>query len=312
MGGVILCSGLRSLYQGVIINHLETKWITWGVIIRLLGMFAAANYLIFSGYGNSSMAGALIFLTGMAIESFFSVWRGHSLIKADKDIDETPISKKEISSFYIPMVFYLSFQTILIPLIYALLSKVQHVHLGMASFALAFSITNLVLSFFMYTHQLVLQFYEHNKQAVIKSVIVFSIVPSLLLAMLSFTPAGTWMMKTVLGANDVLAAESLAVLKFFIIKTLVFPWVDYFGGILMLQKSTKSLLKPQLLNIISVVILLVPMVYLYPELNGKAGAIAASAGELAGLLAVYLVVSKRNMKGQKKIKQLYNLQQQRK
>ncbi|MDN3016858.1 hypothetical protein PH210_11690 [Paenibacillus sp. BSR1-1] len=68
-------------------------------------------------------------------------------------------------------------------------------------------------------------------------------------------------MRTVLGADKTLAAESLRVLKFFIIKTMVFPWVDYFGGILMLQKSTKSLLKPQIFNMVTVVLVIIPLVF---------------------------------------------------
>lgn len=294
ISAVILFSGLRCLYQGIIINHFETRWLTIGVVIRLAGMFAASYYLIESGYVATSMAGAVIFLTGMVIECLISVWRGHSIMKFTKSIEESSLKEKEVHLFYTPLVFYLSFQSILIPIIYALLGKIQDVHMGIASFALAFSITNLVLSFFMYTHQVVLQFFEQSKQTVIKCIIVFSIVPSVLLGALCFTAAGMWFMRAALGADQSLARESLDVLKYFIIKTAVFPWVDYFGGILMLQKNTKKLLKPQIYNIVAVVLILTPLVYLYPALNGKAGAIAASAGELIGLLAIYLIVSRRN------------------
>ncbi|WP_088042572.1 multi antimicrobial extrusion protein MatE [Bacillus sp. EAC] len=292
LSGVILFSGLRCLYQGLIINKLETKWVTIGVVIRLVGMFTVALYLNLSNHAKSSVAGAIIFLTGMAIECFISVWRGNSIVKENKKEIDTTLRQKEISAFYFPLVFYLSFQTILIPMIYAFLGNIHDVHLGIASFALAFSITNLILSFFMYTHQIVLQFYEKNKRTVLKCVMVFSIVPSVFLAILCFTSAGPWFMRTVLGADMELATESLNVLKFFIIKTLVFPWVDYYGGILMLQKNTKSLLKPQIFNMITVVLVIIPLVYLNPALNGRSGAIAASTGELIGLLGVYSVVNR--------------------
>ncbi|MCM3728053.1 multi antimicrobial extrusion protein MatE [Neobacillus cucumis] len=289
---VILFSGLRGLYQGVIINQLETKWVTLGVIIRLVVMFVLALCFNHLRIANTSVAGAVIFLAGMAIECLVSVWRGQTIVRGNSKSGK-PLKQKEISAFYFPLVFYMSFQTILIPIIYSFLGMIQDVHLGIASFALAFSITNLVLSFFMYTHQVVLQFYKHNKPAVIKCVIVFSIVPSLFLGALCFTPAGPWFMRNVMGADVTLAAESLAVLKFFLIKTAIFPWVDYFGGILMLQKSTKSLLKPQICNMAAVVLVIIPLVYLHPELNGRAGAIAASFGEIIGLMAVFLVVSQR-------------------
>ncbi|MDN4524172.1 multi antimicrobial extrusion protein MatE [Fictibacillus fluitans] len=289
---VILFSGMRCLYQGIIINHYETKWITAGVIFRLAGMLIISFSLVHFDLVKSSSAGALIFLTGMVIECGFSVWRGRSILAEQGEIEEPELKKKEIYSFYTPLVFYLSFQTIIIPIIYAFLGKIENVHMGIASFALAFSITNLVLSFFMYTHQLVLQFFKNNRSTVIECVIVFSLVPSLLLCVLCFTPAGLWFMSHIMGTNEALGQECLSVLKYFIIKTLVFPWVDFLGGILMLQKSTRSMLKPQVLNIITVCVLIVPLVYYLPDLNGRAGAIAASIGELAGLLAVYQVVRK--------------------
>lgn len=43
---VIFFSGLRCLYQGVIINHFETKWVTIGVIVRLLGIFCSVLFYL--------------------------------------------------------------------------------------------------------------------------------------------------------------------------------------------------------------------------------------------------------------------------
>ncbi|MGI8386213.1 multi antimicrobial extrusion protein MatE [Robertmurraya sp. P23] len=295
LSGVILFSGLRCLYQGVIIEQLETKWITIGVVIRLLGMFAFAGYLTSTNHSSTSMTGAMIFLVGMAIESVISVWRGIRIVQKKPKESEKHLNAKEIRSFYFPLVFYLSFQTLLIPGIYALLAKINDVHLGIASFALAFSITNLILSFFMYTHQMVLQFYQNSRRVVIKCVVVFSIIPTFLLGILCFTPMGLWFMITVLGTNEELARETLQVLVFFIIKTAVFPWVDYFGGILMLRKNTKSLLIPQVLNIVFAVLILFFLVDIFPSWNGKNGSIAASIGELIGLIAIAVVVS-RNRK----------------
>lgn len=287
---VIFFSGLRCLYQGVIINHFETKWVTIGVIVRLLGMFFAAYYFIWSGQVNHSIIGAIIFLTGMAIECIISVWRGHCIVKEKMKSEEPAINKKEIYSFYTPLVFYLSFQTVVIPVIYAFLGNIDNVQTGVASFAIALSITNLVLSFFMYTHQIVLQFFKENRRAVVQCVAVFSIVPSVLLAVLCYSPAGVWFMLNVMGTSQALAESSLAVLQFFILKTFLFPWVDFFGGILMLNKNTKSMVGPQVYNLMAVTVSIFLLVQFVPHLNGGVGAIAASFGELVGLLVVMKVV----------------------
>ncbi len=306
---VILLSGIRTLYQGIMINHLETKWVTYGVIIRLIGMIAIAFYFIHYADLLSSIAGAIIFLTGMLIECVISIWRGHRLIKTENldEDDEQPLTQREIGKFYTPLVFYLSFQTLVTPIIYACLSFIDNVNLGIASFALAFSVTNLIISFFMYTHQVVLQFYDTNKKAVFQCIVIFSIVPTTLLLILCYTPAGFWFMDTIFGTTGTLAKETLQVLQFFIIKTFVFPWVDYLGGILMLNKKTGAMLKPQLYNLITVVIILVTFVVLFPSLNGRAGAIAASLGELVGLVFVFMVVQKYNKDKDKQATQMESM-----
>ncbi|MCI2255231.1 multi antimicrobial extrusion protein MatE [Domibacillus sp. PGB-M46] len=287
---VIFFSGLRCLYQGIIINHFETKWVTIGVVVRLFGMFLVAYYFVWSGHVNHSIVGAIIFLTGMAIECIISVWRGHRIVKKEMKRKEPAVEKRDIYAFYTPLVFYLSFQTVIIPVIYAFLGNIKDAQTGMASFAMALSITNLVLSFFMYTHQIVLQFFKENRRSVIQCVIVFSIVPSLLLAFLCYSPAGIWFMMNVMGTNLALAESSLAVLQFFILKTFLFPWVDFFGGILMLHKNTKSMVAPQVYNLAAVTVSSFLLVQFVPHLNGSAGAIAASLGELVGLLVVMRVV----------------------
>ncbi|WP_050182887.1 hypothetical protein [Domibacillus robiginosus] len=291
---VIFFSGLRCLYQGVIINHFETKWVTIGVIARLGGMFLVAYYFIWSDQINHSIVGAIIFLTGMAIECLISVWRGHHIIKSEMSEEEPVLAKKEVYRFYTPLVFYLSFQTVIIPVVYAFLGSVEDARLGIASFAMALSITNLVLSFFMYTHQIVLQFFEKNRKEVIKCVAVFSFIPSFLLAVLCYTPVGIRFMVNVMGTDLALAESSLTVLQFFIIKTFLFPWVDFFGGVLMLNKNTKSMVKPQVYNLIAVTISIFLLVQLAPHLNGSVGAMAASFGELIGLLIVMKVVYNLN------------------
>ena len=91
----------------------------------------------------------------------------------------------------------------------------------------------------MYTHQLVLQFYDENKQKVIKFLIIASILPTLLLCLLCYTPVGMVFMQSVMGADEALSLATIAVLKFFIIKTLVFPWVDFLNGFLMLNRTNE-------------------------------------------------------------------------
>src|SRR5699024_4558549 len=157
--------------------------------------------------------------------------------------------KADVSRFYFPLAYYFLLQSLLVPIIYMLLGKSTNIEMSIASFALALSITTLILSFFMYTHQLVLQFYKDHKQKVITFLIFISIIPTLLLCLLCYTSLGPLFMTKIMGADETLSIATIAVLKFFIVKTLVFPWVDFLSGLLMLSRQTNRMLFAQVGNL---------------------------------------------------------------
>ncbi|GGC84039.1 hypothetical protein GCM10007216_13340 [Thalassobacillus devorans] len=302
---VIIFSGIRGIYQGVIINQLETKWLTIMVIIRLLVMFLVAFLFVAFDYV-TAITGSVLFLTGMLIECLISVWKGQRIINHTFVNQVSILRKKEIINFYFPLVFYFVLQTILVPIIYVFLSKTNNIEIGIASFALAFSITQMLLSFFMYTHQLVLQLYNKDKQKVINFIVIVSIIPTLLLVLLSFTPAGIWFMTVVMGAEEELAVPTLSVLKFFIIKTLVFPWVDFLNGFLMLNRKTKKMLVAQMVNLITAIGGVFLLVKYFPGWNGINGSIAVSLGELAGLVLIVTLIINMNKKQQSAQTEVYH------
>ncbi|SDL83016.1 hypothetical protein [Sediminibacillus halophilus] len=301
---VIIFSGIRGIYQGIIINHLQTKWLTIGVVIRLVAMFVIAYLFVEFDYVKS-VSGSIIFLTGMIMECGISVWKGKQILATHYPKQVEHLAMREIFQFYMPLVFYFLIQTILIPIIYIFLSKTENIELGIASFALAYSITQMLLSFFMYTHQLVLQLYQTNKQKVVRFMGAVSLLPTLLLLLLCYTQAGYWFMETIMGANGELAMSTLAVMKFFIVKTLVFPWVDFLNGFLMLHRQTRKMLIAQLLNLTTVVLSIWLFVRLFPAWNGISGSLAASVGEFAGLIMVCMIIyqmtrkAKRQKQGRK-------------
>ncbi len=287
---VIIFSGIRGLYQGIIIQQLATNWLTIGVIVRLLAMFLL-SFLFVTFDFITSVSGAYIFLLGMLIECVVSIYKANSLLKKEfNEAQSHQLSNVEISSFYFPLVCYFMLQTLLIPIIYILLAKSSNIEMSIASFALAFSITNLMLSFFMYAHQLVLQFYRVDKRKVVTFFVISSLVPTMLICIICYTSFGMFFMQNIMGADEHLAITTIAVLKFFIIKTLVFPVVDFLNGFLMLSRQTNRMLLAQVGNLIFVVISLIIFVRLWPELDGINGSMAASIGEVAGFLIVVAIV----------------------
>lgn len=291
---VIIFSGIRGIYQGIIISQLATNWLTIGVVARLIAMFLVSYLFVFFN-SITSVSGAFIFLVGMLVECIISIYKGSRLLKRPlKNVTKSPLLKADISKFYFPLMIYFLMQTILIPVIYILLSKSNDIEMGIASFALAMSITQMILGFFMYTHQLVLQFYGKDQRKIIKFVIMISIIPTLLLCLLCYTPLGMLFMEVIMGADQTLSIATIAVLKFFMIKTLVFPWVDFLNGFLMLKRQTNKMLLAQIGNLIFTITSLLILVQISPNLNGVNGSIASSIGELASFLIVGFIVYRMN------------------
>lgn len=292
---VSIFSGLRCLFHGIIIFNMRTKWLTIGMGIRLLAMYLLSLYFIATDQVTSGRVGAIIFLVGMMIEAAISIWEGGSLLKKvipEKAPQHQIETKKQIFGFYRPLLYSSCIAVIIGPAINAMLGKTTHIHLAIASFAIASSLCQLVMSFFSYIHQIVLNFYRKDPAAVFQFSLVLSFIPASLIAVLGYTPLGPWFMTHIMGVNAELMDASLSALRVFMIMTLVFPWLDYGNGIIMLRGQTKVMVASQSANAIITVLALIGAVLFTPEWNGVIGALAQSVGMLAELAVVLYMLKK--------------------
>ncbi|ULL14632.1 multi antimicrobial extrusion protein MatE [Paenibacillus sp. H1-7] len=289
---VSIFSGLRCLYHGIIIFNMRTKWLTIGMVIRLIAMYVLSLYFIHTNQVDSGKVGAIIFLTGMVVEAAVSVWEGRSLLKQipEKKPDH-PIEKpKQIFQFYRPLLYSSVIAVIVGPAINAFLGKTMDFQLAVAAFAIAGSLTNLVQSFFSYIHQIVLNFYRKDSQTVMRFTLMLAFIPGLLIAMLAYTPLGPLFMQNVMGVNERLMHASLDTLRVFMITTLVFPWLDFGNGMIMLRGQTKVMVWSQAANVTVTLISLVLGVMWSPGWNGMIGALAQSLGLAAEAAVVWFVL----------------------
>ncbi|CAG7650703.1 multi antimicrobial extrusion protein MatE [Paenibacillus allorhizosphaerae] len=284
---VSIFSGIRCIFHGIIIFNMRTKWLTIGMLIRLAGMYALSLYFIKTGV-TSGAVGAIIFLTGMIIEAAVSFWEGRALLRKipEKKPDHEVESTKQIFQFYKPLLYSSAIAVIAGPAINAFLGKTTQLELSIAAFAIAGSLTQLVQSFFSYIHQIVLNFYRKDAAAVRRFTLMLSLIPSCLIALLAYTPAGPWFMEHIMGVNERLMQASLSTLKVFMIMTFIFPWLDFGNGLLMLRSQTKVMVWSQAANVLTLLVTLVICIYSNPGWNGMIGALAQSLGMVAEALVV--------------------------
>lgn len=285
-------SGLRSLYQGIIISSKRTKWLSIGMLIRLAVMYSLSLYLIQTNQVSSANIGAIIFVTGMAVECVVSIVQGNWVLKLLKRVDPDRPEKNRTYIFrlYQPLLYGSIIVFSIDPLTNALLGRTDNIELSIASFAIAASLTLLVTSLLFYTHQIVLNFYTVDRKMVRRFIQLISIVPLLLMALLCYTPIGSWFMQYVMGVNQLLMNESLKVLRIFMIYTLLFPWLDYCNGIIMLSGRTRIMLWSQSANVLTTFGVLVICIMLAPDLNGMMGSLAQSFGVLSEIVVILLIM----------------------
>jgi hypothetical protein len=293
---VSIFSGLRCLYQGVIIFNMRTKWLTIGMAVRLIVMYLVSLYFIKTDGVTSGQVGAIIFLSGMIIEAGMSFLEARILLKEiPEKLEDHPIERPgQIFRFYKPLLYSSIIAVIIGPAINSFMGKTSDFQLSVASFTIAASLTQLVQSFFSYIHQIVLNFYNKDGSAVLRFTFLLSLIPSLLLSLLCYTPLGLWFMEHVMGVNERLMHASLDALRVFMLMTLVFPWLDYGNGLIMLRGQTKIMVWSQSANVLLTLVTLVICVALSPGWNGMIGAFAQSLGMVAEAVVVGLVL--RNLK----------------
>lgn len=287
---VSIFSGIRCLYHGIIISHMRTKWLTIGMFVRLAAMYALSLYFIKTGKVTSGEVGAIIFLTGMIIEAALSYWEGGKLARA------LPLKKAghaiekagQILTFYRPLLLSSLLAVIIGPAINAMLGKTTDIKLAIASYAIAFSLTQLVQNFFSYMHQIVLNFYRKDSRLAIRFLLLCGFIPTILLGILGYTPVGPWFLEHVMGVNERLLIASLQTLRVFMFTTLLFPFLDFCNGIVMLSGQTKAMMYSQAANVAVTLLSLIICVSAAPGWNGAIGALAQSLG-IAGELIVILI-----------------------
>ena len=71
-----------------------------------------------------------------------------------------------------------------------------------------------------------------------------------------------------------------------IMTAIIFPWLDYANGIVMLKGHTKIMVRSQTANALTVMTILLIMIFLSPGWNGMIGALAFSLGFFAELFVV--------------------------
>jgi progressive ankylosis protein len=291
-----LFSCLRCLFQGVIIYKMRTRWLTVGMLFRLSGMFLLSRYFLHVGV-TSAFQGAVIFVFGMMIECLLSWLECRKLVgkMPEKKPENEIVRPKQVLPFYNPLLFSSLIVVWVLPILNALLGTTERPALAVASLAVAGSLMNLMLGFFTYFHQIALHFGRTSPGQVRRFTLMLGFAPTALLALMSFTPAGSWMFSHLLGVRGELLEASLHAMKGYLLFVLVFPWLDTLNGFVMSHGETKLMFGSQTANAVITTLAIILLAITLPRWSGVLGSLAQSAGVIAEL-ALLAWLYRRNHK----------------
>jgi len=293
---VTVFSAIRCLFHGIIIRNMQTKWLTIGMIIRLVAMYGLSLAWLHAGWMVDGRAGAVIFLLGMFVEAAVSSWEGRRIYRQMPErLKDSQIRRaRDVFPFYRPLVVTSIISVMLAPSINVMLGKTADIELAIASYSVALGVLNLVNSFFTYAHQIVLNFYRQDPGAVRRFAFGANLLPAALVALLAWTPAGRTVFGLIVGAEGQLLDASIEALRVFVLFALVYPWVDYFNGLAMLHKRTRYMMGSQAANLMMTIAMLIVLTAAAPGWNGTVGALAHSCGVAAELATLaFLIVRLR-------------------
>jgi O-antigen/teichoic acid export membrane protein len=285
-----ILTALRSLFQGVIINHLRTGWITVGMAIRVVAMFGMSWYFIKNGWVNDGRIGAWIFVIGVAIECVVSVWEGLVLRKNLPLTQENQVIQRtrQLLPFYMPLLYSSLILVLLNPSIQAALNSSADPTLAVASYAVAIQLMNMIAWFCGSVHQIVIQFYTEERRNVLIIVACLSVLAPSILLTFSSSAGGSWLLEGVLGLHGMLLQEVRKLLLFLAVPGFLFPWIDFMAGKCMLLGKTRAIMISKIVSVLLSVSLLIVFVYFVPFLNGGLAGLAAAIVVPLELLVVYV------------------------
>jgi len=275
-------SAARSLYQGIIIQQLQTRWMTIGIVIRLVAMAALSWLMVSWGYTDDSRYGALLFLIGMAIETVVACWEGHHL--ASRLPERLPPQsahavrtwKLDIFPFYMPLLYGSLVSIVIGPATQTTMNHSVQPILAIAAFAVASNLTGLISGLATFLHQAVLNFQETEPRRVKQLTAAVTALSVLIQGFLSWTPWGHAVLVHGLHLQGELLQATLLILNALLVRTAVFPWIDYVNGLAMYHGVSKAIAWSKIGSVSCMLTLLYLLVTLRPEWNGMIPAIAGS------------------------------------
>lgn len=269
-----LASGLRCIYQGVIMVRRRTTYISTGMFVRVSFMI----FLIFGftryGWVKGPLVGAITLVGGIFVEGAMAFFFGRKLIPES----EATISTPAVWRFYVPLIASSLMVSMGKPFINGGLARLPDAVVALAAFSVASSFAWVFVSPSQNIHQLTMVFGRNapNLPLIRRFSIIFAIASTVVLVTIAFSPLGHYFLQELIRVPAEMLQPTLMAVRTLSFFPLIMCWLEYNTGLLLLSQATRIVGISKATNLIATITF---VVFLAPHLPGP---IAAPLAQMVG------------------------------
>ncbi|QOR33899.1 hypothetical protein IMX26_10385 [Clostridium sp. 'deep sea'] len=288
---------LRITHQSFVALRKKTIWLTVGTMARVVIMLGLAYLISKTKFLTGGKIGSIILLTGFAIEAIVAFFKGRPWLKEAPEESETNqqvLSTKNIWRIFYPLIFAQLIISSINSVISAGLSRALNPTIAISSYFVAHTLAWIFIGMGFRVHQLVIVYVkDQNSYKVVKKFVYkIAITMVVLLAILSFTPLGSWVLTNMLNINAEITAQAAKVLKYFVIIPFALFVSEFYQGLMLKERSSTGITICKIVNLTSLAVVLTTLVVLFPNLGSSIGGISIACSYIAEAVTAFLLSKK--------------------
>lgn len=285
---------LRAYSQGIIILNKKTRYLTYSVIIRIVYMIILASILPRLGFLGGATIGMILWTSGIGLEASINFILSRSIYKNIPDKPnytegERDLSPKDAFSFVWPLLIMSFLWMLGLPIINSGLGRTYNPEFSIATFQISRNYVWIIMGFLetnMRQVSLIFGTSEEKIQYLKKFTLGVGVTLTLIIGILALTPVGNWGLINIIGVSESIASASRSVMMILILLPVIISYSEYYMGLLMRLKSTKSLSIAKIINLGFAILSVIGLSIIAPQLGAAIGAIGLIIGYTVEMIYV--------------------------
>ncbi len=296
----------RNMYHGTAILSRQTMLVPKSSFLRLIIMTSIIFPLALWTNWPGAVSASIAFIGAFWVEALMMRSRAMPLLHRDDVFPKKPkiqLPYRTIAKFFLPLVLTTLTATAFAPLIQAGLARSYDPVLALAAYSVGNALGQLFCAPLNMLHQCTLAFTKVGQLVTYRKTktftIGFALAASSALALVSFSPLGTFLVERLIGLSGSTAESALLVMRVKTLLPLALGWREYLWGIFMQQHMTQLIGRGKIINLVA---LLAVLAFLLGGRYGDpaaAGAWAMVIGEIAE--CIYMQIRFRQSSVYKKL-----------